>query len=98
MGGRYAGRTSIAKISVCRKTAMGKKIYRDDPIASWRRMGVTLTGDAAHMMPPHLAQGAFTGIFEDISMSWRAIGDKGFKSASLRSMAIDRAGQLNPVS
>jgi len=71
-------------------------LYRDDPIASWRRMGVTLTGDAAHMMPPHLAQGAGQG-FEDIACLAVQLAKKDL-SAGLRSMAIERAGQLKPVS
>lgn len=71
-------------------------LYHDTPIASWRRMGVTLIGDAAHMMPPHLAQGAGQG-FEDIAYLGAQLAIKDL-SAGLRSMAIDRAARLAPVS
>ena len=33
-------------------------IKQFDSLSNWRRGGVTLIGDAAHPMPPHLAQGA----------------------------------------
>ena len=35
--------------------------------ALWRYQRLTLIGDAAHMMPPHLAQGAGQS-FEDIAI------------------------------
>ena len=33
-------------------------IKQFDSLSNWRRGGITLIGDAAHPMPPHLAQGA----------------------------------------
>ena len=63
------------------------------PYRRWRRMGVTLTGDAAHMMPPIWRKGQ--GRVLDIARLG-ALATKDL-SAGLRSMAIDRAGQLKPV-
>jgi salicylate hydroxylase len=60
--------------------------------ASWRRMQVTLIGDAAHIMPPHLAQGAGQS-FEDIAYLKAQLQENPLSDA-LRSMAILRASQL----
>ena len=60
--------------------------------ASWRRMQVTLIGDAAHIMPPHLAQGAGQS-FEDIAYLKTQLQEKPLSDA-LRSMAILRASQI----
>ncbi|KJK83954.1 hypothetical protein H634G_00317 [Metarhizium anisopliae BRIP 53293] len=37
-------------------------LYQVDKLPFWSKGCVTLTGDAAHAMPPHLAQGAATGV------------------------------------
>ncbi len=67
-------------------------LFSDSLPASWRRMQVTLIGDAAHIMPPHLAQGAGQS-FEDIAYLKAQLREKSLPDA-LRSMAILRAYQL----
>ena len=71
-------------------------LYTDSPIASWRRLQVTLIGDAAHVMPPHLAQGAGQS-FEDIAALQSRLAEEGL-SQGLRSMAVSRAGALKSIS
>ena len=71
-------------------------LYTDNPLASWRRLQVTLIGDAAHVMPPHLAQGAGQS-FEDIADLQSRLAEEGL-SQGLRSMAISRAGALKSIS
>lgn len=71
-------------------------LYTDSPLASWRRLQVTLIGDAAHVMPPHLAQGAGQS-FEDIADLYSRLTQEGL-SQGLRSMAISRAGALKSIS
>lgn len=71
-------------------------LYTDSPLASWRRLQVTLIGDAAHVMPPHLAQGAGQS-FEDIADLQSRLTEEGLSHA-LRSMAVSRAGALKSIS
>ena len=71
-------------------------LYTDSPLASWRRLQVTLIGDAAHVMPPHLAQGAGQS-FEDIADLQSRLTEEGLSHA-LRSMAVNRAGALKSIS
>lgn len=47
-------------------TWINTPLLRTQSLAVWRRHHVTLIGDAAHIMPPHLAQGAGQA-FEDIA-------------------------------
>jgi salicylate hydroxylase len=55
-------------------------------------MQVTLIGDAAHIMPPHLAQGAGQS-FAEIAYLKAQLQEKPLSDA-LRSMAILRASQI----
>ena len=71
-------------------------LYANSPLANWRRLHVTLIGDAAHVMPPHLAQGAGQS-FEDVAELQSKLAEEDLSQALL-SMAISRAAALKSVS
>ena len=65
-------------------------------LANWRRGNVVVIGDAAHYMPPHLAQGAGQTL-EDAACLYEALkGDKPL-TQTLQSFALMRARALAPL-
>ena len=71
-------------------------LFTEAPLANWRRGKVTLIGDAAHIMPPHLAQGAGQS-FEDIAYLKTQLQTHQLTKA-LQITAIDRARAVRNVS
>ena len=59
----------------------------------WRRGRVVLAGDAAHSMPPHLAQGAGQGLQDAASLSRHLAGTDDIETA-FASYARERAGDV----
>ena len=59
----------------------------------WRRGSVVLAGEAAHSMPPHLAQGAGQGLLDASSLQrWLGTGDD--VTAAFSGYARTRAGEV----
>lgn len=62
----------------------------------WRRGRVVLAGDAAHSMPPHLAQGAGQGLQDAASLS-RHLGSSDDIEAAFAGYARERAGEVSRI-
>ena len=62
----------------------------------WRRQNVMLIGDAAHFMPPHLAQGAGQTLQDAASFS-DALKNGGALSSCAKSWAQSRSRELAPI-
>lgn len=65
-------------------------------LANWRRGNVVVMGDAAHFMPPHLAQGAGQ-TFEDAACLYDALKGDLPLTESLHFFALNRARALAPI-
>ena len=65
-------------------------------LANWRRGHVIVIGDAAHFMPPHLAQGAGQTL-EDAACLYEALQDNQTLTHTLQSFALMRARALAPL-
>lgn len=65
-------------------------------LASWRKHQLILTGDAAHFMPPHLAQGAGQTL-EDAASLGKALAETDELSQAARQWAVQRARTLAPI-
>ncbi|MEC8805197.1 MAG: FAD-dependent monooxygenase [Pseudomonadota bacterium] len=62
----------------------------------WRRGGVVLAGDAAHSMPPHLAQGAGQGLRDAASLRRWLEGAESIDRA-FAGYARERAGEVSGI-
>ena len=65
-------------------------------LATWRKYQLILIGDAAHFMPPHLAQGAGQTL-EDAASLYEALCQDAPLSSILRDWALMRARTLAPI-
>lgn len=65
-------------------------------LSSWRRHSVVLIGDAAHFMPPHLAQGAGQTL-EDAAQLALALKDATDIREAARKWALTRQQSLRPI-
>jgi 3-(3-hydroxy-phenyl)propionate hydroxylase len=65
----------------------------------WRRGGVLLAGDAAHMTPPFLAQGMVQGIKDSANLAWKLAGvlRQGWPDAVLDSYEAERRPLVREV-
>ena len=65
-------------------------------LATWRKFGLILTGDAAHFMPPHLAQGAGQTLEDAASLSHFLSQATNIEQAAAQ-WALNRSRSLAPV-
>ena len=65
-------------------------------LANWRRGNVVVIGDAAHHMPPHLAQGAGQTL-EDAACLYEALKGEKPLTEMIQSFALTRARALAPL-
>lgn len=65
-------------------------------LSSWRRQGVFLIGDAAHFMPPHLAQGAGQTLEDAAQLSVALTNCTDVKQAA-KDWALMRQKRLRPL-
>ncbi len=87
----------FAEICAARRPCLGQSCPFIQT-ARWQAgavLQVTLNGDAAHVMPPHLAQGAGQS-FEDIA-DLQSRTDRRRAIARTGSMAVSRAGALKSI-
>ena len=71
-------------------------IKNSDPLFNWRRGSITLIGDAAHPMPPHLAQGAGQS-FMDVACIERELANGNSVSDTLNNMIKLRMPEAHSV-
>lgn len=64
--------------------------------ATWRKYGLVLTGDAAHFMPPHLAQGAGQTLEDAASLSL-ALTQVSDLPQAVRDWSVNRSRTLSPI-
>ena len=65
-------------------------------LATWRKYGVIVTGDAAHFMPPHLAQGAGQTLEDAAELKTMLNGANNVKQAAAN-WALSRQRALSPI-
>ena len=65
-------------------------------LATWRKGHVILVGDAAHFMPPHLAQGAGQTL-EDAASLYEALVQHDDMTLALKDWSVRRARTLAPI-
>ena len=71
-------------------------IKNNEPLFNWRRGSITLIGDAAHPMPPHLAQGAGQS-FMDVACIEAQLANRNSVSDTLRNMIKLRMPEVYSV-
>lgn len=65
-------------------------------LTSWRKNGLVLFGDSAHVMPPHLAQGAGQTL-EDAASLQIALAGAGTLTQAAANWALQRQRALRPI-
>jgi 2-polyprenyl-6-methoxyphenol hydroxylase-like FAD-dependent oxidoreductase len=78
------------------ETLIGHALYDRAPVSTWGTGNVTLLGDAAHPMLPHIAQGANQAI-EDAFVLAQKLGSSGDVARSLREYEQVRIPRTNAV-
>jgi salicylate hydroxylase len=97
IGARFAGWTAPARAIVAAAPLWQKfAVATVDPSAAWRDDRVLLIGDAAHAMPPFLAQGAATAI-EDAAALADALSATGDTVAALSAYVAARRRRVIAV-